>query len=123
MSAFKTIGSDDYFSAGSLTTEKPNLNNFKSEDVKLFEQEMYLAPVDEAPIAGVVADKFNGYAGQLDLAKADYDKKITKVTKTGNVDDFTDAIRAMQDYHLQVNLTMKVVSKCSQALEKITNMQ
>lgn len=111
------IGGDD---AGQSFGASADVN---SEDMRLFEMELYKPEENNESLANKVIDRFGEMSAGLNDKRQDYHDKLLRFSKSTKTEDMLAAVRAMSSYHLEIAMVSKVASKATSAIERVTNLQ
>ncbi len=70
-----------------------------------------------------ILDKFEGINSHLQEKREDLDEQLKVTTSSDDYGQMLGSMKDMSDYGFQTALAAKVISKCTQAVEKLTNLQ
>ncbi|MFB4391339.1 MULTISPECIES: type III secretion system inner rod subunit SctI [unclassified Pseudomonas] len=98
----------------------------ESSDVSWFNaqmQEKAPAPTSENNVAARIIDSLSSRSGELKRLDERANRDMLKAIRTADPQDMLQSNRSLSSFHLESLMTAKLVSKGSQAIEKLTNLQ
>ncbi|CAH0240589.1 type III secretion system inner rod subunit SctI [Pseudomonas brassicacearum] len=98
----------------------------QTSDVSWFNAQMReKAPVpnSENNVAARIIDSLSSRSGELQRLNDRANRDMLKAIRTADPQDMLQSNRSLSSFHLESLMTAKVVSKGSQAIEKLTNLQ
>lgn len=104
-------------------TARPNA---ETSDVSWFNAQMRdkaPAPDSENNVAARIIDSLSSRSGELQRLDDRANRDMLKAIRTADPQDMLQSNRSLSSFHLESLLTAKMVSKGSQAIEKLTNLQ
>ncbi|SDW19231.1 type III secretion system inner rod subunit SctI [Pseudomonas sp. NFACC08-1] len=81
------------------------------------------APNSENNVAARIIDSLSSRSGELQRLDDRANRDMLKAIRTADPQDMLQSNRSLSSFHLESLMTAKVVSKGSQAIEKLTNLQ
>ena len=81
------------------------------------------APDSENNVAARIIDSLSSRSGELQRLDDRANRDMLKAIRTADPQDMLQSNRSLSSFHLESLMTAKVVSKGSQAIEKLTNLQ
>ncbi|AMZ73800.1 MULTISPECIES: type III secretion system inner rod subunit SctI [Pseudomonas] len=98
----------------------------ETSDVSWFNAQMREkapAPNSENNVAARIIDSLSSRSGELQRLDDRANRDMLKAIRTADPQDMLQSNRSLSSFHLESLMTAKVVSKGSQAIEKLTNLQ
>lgn len=80
-------------------------------------------PADTGNVAERIVGQLSGSSEHLQKLSDDADRALKKASKSNDPRDVVQANRAMSSFYLESLLTTKLISKGTQTVEKLTNLQ
>lgn len=77
----------------------------------------------EVNLGDRIIDRIEGMSDHLKAKRTEVDENLKNSQSADSYTDMIKGFREMSDYGFQTALTAKVIAKCSQAVEKLTNLQ
>ncbi|MFP8968063.1 type III secretion system inner rod subunit SctI [Pokkaliibacter sp. CJK22405] len=123
MSIKHVEGLEDSGLGSGLKAEKPSAQADAS-DVEWFSAAVQPTNNKEATnVAENIVSHLSGSSEHLQKLSEKADRALKKASKSTDPRDVIDANRSLSNFYLESLLTTKVISKGSQAVEKLTNLQ
>jgi type III secretion system YscI/HrpB-like protein len=97
-----------------------------SGDVSWFNAQLQTQPAaqaDENNVASRIIGSLSQRSDELQRLNDRANRDLVKATRTADPQDLLQANRSMSSFYLESLMTAKMVSKGSQAIEKLTNLQ
>ncbi|MBT2340235.1 type III secretion system inner rod subunit SctI [Pseudomonas fluorescens] len=107
------------------TSAKPQASA-ETSDVSWFNAQMREkppAPDTENNVAARIIESLSSRSGELQRLDDRANRDMLKAIRTADPQDMLQSNRSMSSFHLESLMTAKLVSKGSQAIEKLTNLQ
>lgn len=98
----------------------------ETSDVSWFNAQMRekpAAPDSENNVAARIIDSLSSRSGELQRLDERANRDMLKAIRTADPQDMLQSNRSLSSFHLESLMTAKMVSKGSQAIEKLTNLQ
>ncbi|MBC3345621.1 MULTISPECIES: type III secretion system inner rod subunit SctI [Pseudomonas] len=98
----------------------------ETSDVSWFNAQMREkapAPDSENNVAAKIIDSLSNRSGELQRLNDRANRDMLKAIRTADPQDMLQSNRSLSSFHLESLMTAKIVSKGSQAIEKLTNLQ
>ncbi|WLG96135.1 type III secretion system inner rod subunit SctI [Pseudomonas sp. Z1-14] len=98
----------------------------ETSDVSWFNAQMREkapAPDSENNVAARIIDSLSSRSGELQRLDDRANRDMLKAIRTADPQDMLQSNRSLSSFHLESLMTAKIVSKGSQAIEKLTNLQ
>ncbi|WP_434571119.1 type III secretion system inner rod subunit SctI [Pseudomonas sp. Z3-8] len=111
------------------TATKPGASaraSAETSDVSWFNAQMREkapAPDSENNVAARIIDSLSSRSGELQRLDDRANRDMLKAIRTADPQDMLQSNRSLSSFHLESLMTAKIVSKGSQAIEKLTNLQ
>ncbi|BBP62148.1 type III secretion system inner rod subunit SctI [Pseudomonas sp. St316] len=112
-------------STSTQTSARPQASA-ETSDVSWFNAQMREkapAPDSENNVAARIIDSLSSRSGELQRLDDRANRDMLKAIRTADPQDMLQSNRSLSSFHLESLMTAKVVSKGSQAIEKLTNLQ
>ena len=112
-------------STSTKTSARPQASA-ETSDVSWFNAQMHEkapAPNSENNVAARIIDSLSSRSGELQRLDDRANRDMLKAIRTADPQDMLQSNRSLSSFHLESLMTAKVVSKGSQAIEKLTNLQ
>ncbi|PPC77026.1 EscI/YscI/HrpB family type III secretion system inner rod protein [Pokkaliibacter plantistimulans] len=95
------------------------------QDVHFFSAAMQAPQQDQSNtnVAERIVDQLSGSSEHLQELSDKANKALRKASKSSNPEDVIAANRSLSSFYLESLLTTKLISKGSQAIEKLTSLQ
>lgn len=115
-------------SAGVTPENSPKLSldgqGPSSDDVNWFSAQLKATPRQpDANVAERIVGQLSGSSQHLQQLSDNADRALRKAADSSNPHDVIQANRALSSFYLESLLTTKLISKGTQAIEKLTNLQ
>lgn len=95
-----------------------------SDDVNWFSAQLKVTPSQpDANVAERIVGQLSGSSQHLQQLSDNADRALRKAADSSNPQDVIQANRALSSFYLESLLTTKLISKGTQAIEKLTNLQ
>ena len=109
---------------GVSRSEQPISDKAAKSDVQWFTAQLHKAQKPESDnVAERVISGISGSSERLQKLSQTADRDLRRAAKTANAEDITRATRSLSNFYLESLLTSKLISKGTQAVEKLTNLQ
>ncbi|MDO7904321.1 type III secretion system inner rod subunit SctI [Pseudomonas sp. K1(2024)] len=111
--------------ATSKTGAKPQASA-ETSDVSWFSAQMREkppAPDNPNNVAARIIDSLSSRSSELQRLDERANRDLVKAIRTADPQDMLQSNRSLSSFHLESLMTAKLVSKGSQAIEKLTNLQ
>lgn len=98
----------------------------ETSDVSWFNAQMHekkTVPDSENNVAARIIDSLSSRSGELQRLEDRANRDMLKAIRTADPQDMLQSNRSLSSFHLESLMTAKIVSKGSQAIEKLTNLQ
>ncbi|MBJ9977898.1 type III secretion system inner rod subunit SctI [Pseudomonas sp. S75] len=98
----------------------------ETNDVSWFNaqlREKPAAPEGENNVAARIIDSLSSRSGELQRLDERANRDMLRAIRTADPQDMLRSNRSLSSFHLESLMTAKLVSKGSQAIEKLTNLQ
>lgn len=98
----------------------------ETSDVSWFNAQMREKPPvpdSENNVAARIIDSLSSRSGELQRLDERANRDMLKAIRTADPQDMLQSNRSLSSFHLESLMTAKIVSKGSQAIEKLTNLQ
>lgn len=121
----QAIDASNLASTSAKATAKPHANA-ETSDVSWFNAQMRdkaPAPDSENNVAARIIDSLSSRSGELQRLDDRANRDMLKAIRTADPQDMLQSNRSLSSFHLESLMTAKMVSKGSQAIEKLTNLQ
>ncbi|OPG75709.1 EscI/YscI/HrpB family type III secretion system inner rod protein [Pseudomonas ogarae] len=112
-------------STSAKTSARPQASA-EASDVSWFNAQMREkapAPDSENNVAARIIDSLSSRSGELQRLDDRANRDMLKAIRTADPQDMLQSNRSLSSFHLESLMTAKIVSKGSQAIEKLTNLQ
>ncbi|AXP05860.1 type III secretion system inner rod subunit SctI [Pseudomonas bijieensis] len=112
-------------STSAKTSARPQASA-ETSDVSWFNAQMREkapAPDSENNVAARIIDSLSSRSGELQRLDDRANRDMIKAVRTADPQDMLQSNRSLSSFHLESLMTAKIVSKGSQAIEKLTNLQ
>ncbi|MDO7895775.1 type III secretion system inner rod subunit SctI [Pseudomonas citrulli] len=121
----QAIDASQLASSPAKTSARPPASA-EASDVSWFNaqmQEKTPAPDRENNVAARIIDSLSSRSGELQRLDERANRDMLKAIRTADPQDMLQSNRSLSSFHLESLMTAKLVSKGSQAIEKLTNLQ
>ncbi len=121
----QAIDPSNLASTAAKTSAKPHASA-ETSDVSWFNAQMREkapAPDSENNVAARIIDSLSSRSGELQRLDDRANRDMLKAIRTADPKDMLQSNRSLSSFHLESLMTAKIVSKGSQAIEKLTNLQ
>ena len=123
-----TVQAIDTTSVASAASKPGSSPHAKAEtsDVSWFNAQMHEKPPvpdSEHNVAARIIDSLSSRSGELQRLDDRANRDMLKAIRTADPQDMLQSNRSLSSFHLESLMTAKIVSKGSQAIEKLTNLQ
>ncbi|KHK65081.1 type III secretion system inner rod subunit SctI [Pseudomonas frederiksbergensis] len=123
-----TLQAIDTTSVASTATKPGGSPHARAEtsDVSWFNAQMHEktpVPDSENNVAARIIDSLSSRSGELQRLEERANRDMLKAIRTADPQDMLQSNRSLSSFHLESLMTAKIVSKGSQAIEKLTNLQ
>lgn len=121
----QAIDASNFASTSAKTAAKPQASA-EASDVSWFNAQMRdkpPAPDSENNVAAKIIDSLSSRSGELQRLDDRANRDMLKAIRTADPQDMLQSNRSLSSFHLESLMTAKMVSKGSQAIEKLTNLQ
>jgi type III secretion system YscI/HrpB-like protein len=117
------IAAPSAFSSAAVTSKGPAP---ESSDVNWFSAQMNekpSQPQNENSVASRIIGSLSQHSDQLQKLNDRANRDMVKASRSAEPNDMLKANRSMSSFYLESLMTAKMVSKGTQAVEKLTNLQ
>lgn len=121
----KAIEASQLTSPTAKASAKP-LASAETSDVSWFNAQMRdkpPAPDSENNVAAKIIGSLSNRSGELQRLDDRANRDMLKASRTADPQDMLQSNRSLSSFYLESMMTAKMVSKGSQAIEKLTNLQ
>ncbi|EJK98726.1 MULTISPECIES: type III secretion system inner rod subunit SctI [Pseudomonas] len=121
----QAIDTSNLASASAKATARPN-GGAEASDVHWFNAQMRdkpPVPDSENNVAARIIDSLSSRSGELQRLDDRANRDMLKAVRTADPQDMLQSNRSLSAFQLESLMTAKMVSKGSQAIEKLTNLQ